>query len=137
MNSDKLQQLRLENLLLRVKTTWDFVNTTENVDWNNGAFQYLEINSDVDIKFFNGKPGHKYVLKILIHSGYKVLSWDSSIRWPSGVAPLSGAVDEDTISYYGFIYLNNGTTQVYDNIAQAEALIAQSSNSSGSSRRSK
>jgi len=122
MDNDKLQQLRLENLLLRVKTTWDFVNTTPNIDWNNGAFQYLEINSDSDITFSNGKQGHKYVLKILIHNGYKISSWDSSIRWPSGSVPLSSPVSEDTISYYGFLYLDNGTTQIYDNIAQAEQL---------------
>ena len=123
MNKEKLEQLRMENLLLRVAVPkWNFRITTPDIDWRNGSYQYLEISSNVDITFSHARSGFKYVLKILIHNGYQINSWDPSIRWASGTIPLSSAVSADTISYYGFLYLDNGTSKVYDCIAEAEDL---------------
>ena len=116
MDQDKLAQNRIQNAILLAKlVNWKFVNTNENVSWNKGRFQYIDITADITLTFSNPSAGTTYVLKFNNPDGHTI-TWPSNCRWPGGYIPSTG------ICYVGFLYIDNISSQYYDNIALAEDL---------------
>jgi hypothetical protein len=81
------------------------VGTTQDVDWNDGNRQTLDLGSasgDVDISLSNGLAGASYMLKIIQSSIFRSVTWPANVKWPSATPPtLSTAEDSvDIISLY-------------------------------------
>jgi len=86
--------------------------TTQIIDWNDGNFQILDLESatgDVTVTLINGKPGASYALEVRQDSATpRDIIWPDSVTWSGGgVTPVISA-GADAVDVVSFIY--NGAT---------------------------
>lgn len=94
-------------------TTSEPTGTTQNIDWNNGAYQILDLENvtgDTTLTFSNAEEGAILYLEVRQDSlTARDITWPPEVIWPGGIAPVisagSNAIDLVTLVYNGTYYL--------------------------------
>lgn len=77
---------------------------TIDINWANGAHQYVTLGGNRTFTFTGGVAGGKYILEIIQDgTGSRTVTWPATAKWPGGTAPTltTTAAAKDFI---GFIY---------------------------------
>ncbi len=129
-----LIDLKIQNAMLSIKPFCDwkvYKSQNNDIDWNNGHIQYLEINSSsMTINFLNGKQGCQYILILntsndLTIGDSLIINSNLEIKFPDGATNIKAG-----INFLGFVVLEDFTSSetsiplAYYNIAQAQVLIS-------------
>jgi hypothetical protein len=89
-----------------IPDTLEPVGTTQDINWDNGNFQKLDLGSasgDVTITFSNSEAGGSFVLIIIQSATARSITWPASMKWEGGTAP-SLSTGEDEIDIVSIIY---------------------------------
>lgn len=81
------------------------VSASPVIDWKNGNVQEVAATGNLLFSLTNGRPGGRYILKIIQdESGSRTYSWPDSVAWSGGTKPTGstgGKIDIITMVYDG------------------------------------
>lgn len=89
--------------------------TTQTIDWNNGTYQVLDLESatgDVTVTLTNGLQGASYILEIIQDSAVaRDIVWPGSVTWQGGTTPVISTtlngIDVVSLIFTGTAYRAN------------------------------
>lgn len=76
---------------------------TQSINWKSAAKQKITLTGNTTLSFVQPYgPGHYMLILKQDSTGSRVITWPSSVKWPSGIAPelSSGANAIDVVSFY-------------------------------------
>lgn len=106
-----------KNIGQHVATTLTPAGTTQDIDFNNGNVQTLDLGAapgDVTVTLTNPAAGHLYTIWMIQGAVARDVIWPAAVKWPGGQKPIlsstNDAVDKVTLYYDGATYRGDWDT---------------------------